>query len=68
MRLRNEGIWDRVLRVTVGIALIVIGFAVLDGTAGLVVGIVGFVPLLTGLVGWCPLYSLFGIRTCRVGS
>ena len=52
---------DRVLRVLIGIAMVVVGFAVLEGTAGIVVGIVGLIPLLTGLSGWCPLYTL--IRT-----
>ena len=54
---------DRVLRVVLGVALLIIGFAVIGGTAGTIVGIVGLVPLLTGLAGWCPLYSVFGIRT-----
>ena len=43
--------------------MLVIGFAVIGGTAGTIVGIVGLVPLLTGVAGWCPLYSVFGIRT-----
>jgi hypothetical protein len=43
--------------------MLVVGFGLMSGTAGLVVGIVGFVPLLTGLVGWCPLYSLARFRT-----
>lgn len=55
----NVGSIDRVLRVIVGIALVVVGFAVLGGTAGIVVGIIGLIPLLTGLIGWCPLYILF---------
>lgn len=59
----NEAGWERVARVALGIVLLVVGFAVLEGTAGTVVGVVGFVPLLTGLSGWCPLYSLFGFRT-----
>jgi hypothetical protein len=62
---RNEGTLDRALRAALGVALLIIGFAVIGGTAGTVVGIVGFVPLLTGIVGWCPLYSLFGIRTTQ---
>ncbi len=59
----NEAGWERVARIALGVALLVVGFAILDGTAGVIVGIVGFVPLLTGLSGWCPLYSLFGFRT-----
>jgi hypothetical protein len=54
---------DRVLRVVIGIAMVVVGFAVLEGTAGIVVGIIGVIPLLTGLTGWCPLYTLFKTGT-----
>lgn len=64
----NEAGWDRVFRVVLGVVLLIVGFGVMTGTAGLVVGIVAFVPLLTGLVGWCPLYSLFGFRTNKSGS
>ena len=59
----NEAGWDRVARVVLGVVLLVVGFGVLDGTLGVVVGVVALVPLLTGLVGWCPLYSVLGIRT-----
>jgi hypothetical protein len=33
------------------------------GTFGVILQWLGFVPLLTGLIGWCPLYSLFHIKT-----
>lgn len=59
----NEAGWDRVARIVLGVGLLIVGFGVMGGTAGVVVGIVAFVPLLTGLSGWCPLYSLFGFRT-----
>ncbi len=59
----NEAGWDRILRVVLGVALIIVGFAVVDGTLGTVLGVVGFIPLVTGLVGWCPLYSIFRVRT-----
>ncbi|RLE23622.1 MAG: DUF2892 domain-containing protein [Actinobacteria bacterium] len=59
----NEASWDRILRVVLGVVLLIVGFGVMDGTAGVVVGVVAFVPLLTGLLGWCPLYSLVGFRT-----
>jgi hypothetical protein len=62
----NEGTTDRVLRVAVGLALIAVGFAWLQGTAGIVIGAVGFVPLVTGIVGWCPIYALLKIDTLRV--
>ena len=60
---RNIGTIDRALRVLAGIALVVVGFAVLEGTAGIVVGVIGLIPLGTGVIGWCPLYSLFNLRT-----
>jgi len=59
----NMGNADRVLRVIVGIVLVVVGFAVLNGTVGIVVGVIGLIPLATGLIGWCPLYTLFNLKT-----
>ena len=64
----NEAGWERVARVALAVVLFVVGFAVMDGTAGTVVAVVALVPLLTGLSGWCPLYSLFGFRTKRSGA
>lgn len=65
---KNVGGADRVIRIIAGLALL--GFA-LAGMAGegLVTGIVaaaGAVALLTGLVGWCGLYKLLGVNTCKV--
>lgn len=59
---RNEGTIDRALRVIVGIVLIVMA---LKGMYTPWTWI-GVVPLLTGLVGTCPAYSLLGINTCKV--
>jgi hypothetical protein len=56
----NEGVIDRASRVIVGLALLSLAF-VGPRTAW---GYLGLVPLLTGLIGWCPLYSLLGISTC----
>jgi Inner membrane protein YgaP-like, transmembrane domain len=53
---QNVGGIDRVLRIVLGIAMAVIGLFVLKGTTGTVVGIIGLIPLATGLVGFCPLY------------
>ena len=58
----NEGNLDRALRVAAGLTLI--GLAA-TGTVGLW-GYVGVVPLLTGAVGYCPLYALLGLSTCPV--
>ncbi|MGQ0690028.1 MAG: YgaP family membrane protein [Limnobacter sp.] len=56
----NVGGFDKVGRVAVGIGLI--GLAA-SGNIGLW-GYIGAVPLLTGLSGYCPLYSIFKINTC----
>jgi hypothetical protein len=56
----NEGSIDRVLRVIAGLALIGL---TLTGTIG-AWGWIGVVPLATGALGMCPLYSLLGINTC----
>ena len=61
----NEATWDRVLRVVAGLVLLYLGWAgVVDGTLGTVFKVLGFLPLVTGLVGFCPAYALFGISTC----
>ncbi|MEZ5133562.1 MAG: DUF2892 domain-containing protein [Acidimicrobiales bacterium] len=61
----NEANWDRIARVVIGVALIGVGLAVVGGTGGIVLAVVGLIPLVTGAVGTCPLYSVFGISTCK---
>ena len=56
----NEGVIDRSLRVIVGFVLI--GLAA-TGTIGMW-GYIGIIPLVTGAVGMCPIYSLLGINSC----
>jgi hypothetical protein len=58
----NVGTIDKVLRIVVGLALLSL-FFVLEGQARWW-SLVGLVPLLTGVFGICPLYSLLGISTC----
>jgi len=57
---RNEGTEDRVVRVMLGLGLLALT-VVGPHTPW---GFVGLVPLATGLAGYCPLYSVFGITTC----
>lgn len=59
---KNVGNVDRGLRVVVGIAALGLVFAG-PKTAW---GLVGIIPLFTGLFGSCPLYSLVGLNTCPV--
>jgi len=64
MKWLNEAGWDRIVRVVLGIALLYLGWTgVVAGGWGTFFKIIGFVPLITGLVGWCPLYALFKFRT-----
>lgn len=61
---QNEHVIERALRVVLGLAVLSLVFV---GPKTLW-GLVGLVPLLTGLVGSCPLYTLFGIGTCKAPS
>ncbi len=58
---RNVGSLDRILRIVVGLGLITIA---LTGPQ-IVWGWIGIVPLVTAFAGWCPLYTLLGIKTCK---
>ncbi|MDY3197532.1 MAG: DUF2892 domain-containing protein [Pseudomonadaceae bacterium] len=55
----NVGGIDKIARIAVGIALIVWAFF-----GGPVWAWIGVLPLATGLLGWCPAYTLLGIKTC----
>jgi Protein of unknown function (DUF2892) len=56
----NEGKIDRALRITLGLVLLGLYFVGPQTTWGLV----GLVPLMTGIFGFCPLYKIFGLNTC----
>ncbi|APZ42497.1 YgaP family membrane protein [Acidihalobacter ferrooxydans] len=58
----NVGIIDRAIRIIIGLALISQVFFGLHTPWGWI----GVVPLLTGIVGYCGLYTLLGIKTCPV--
>jgi len=62
----NVGGIDKVLRILVGIALLSLLFLV-EGPAKWW-GLVGLIPLGTGLFNFCPIYSLFGISTSPGGK
>jgi len=60
----NEASWDRIARVVFGIVLLYLGLGgVTGGVLGVVFDIFGVILLLTGLVGFCPLYTLFKFST-----
>ncbi len=58
----NEGTLDRTLRVVVGLAVLSLAFVGPKSA----LGYLGVVPLVTGLIGFCPAYRLFGLSTCPV--
>lgn len=58
---RNIGDAERVVRVLIGLGLLSLVFI----GPKTVWGLIGVVPIITGLSGWCPPYSLLGINTCK---
>ncbi|MGE4132250.1 MAG: DUF2892 domain-containing protein [Bdellovibrionales bacterium] len=60
----NEGGLDRVLRVVVGVGVLSMAFVGPQTSWGFV----GIVPIATGLLGWCPIYTLLGINTCPMNK
>ena len=57
---KNVGTIDRVIRVVVGLVILTVGYYYSSWW-----GLVGLLPLLTAIIGYCPPYQLFGINTCR---
>lgn len=60
----NEGMADRIIRVIVGAGLILWFFLDQGGGFWQWAKLIGILPLVTGLVGNCPVYTLLGISTC----
>jgi len=60
----NVGKTDKLLRISAGIALLGLGASGVIGWWGLI----GLVPLATGLLNWCPAYTLLGIKTCKTDA
>ena len=61
---RNLGTVDRVVRIVAGLGILSLAFV---GPTTFW-GFLGLVPLVTGLVGFCPAYCPLGLKTCRVPS
>jgi hypothetical protein len=58
----NVGSADRIARIVAGIVILSALF-LLDGSARWL-GLIGIIPLATGLIRWCPAYAIFGTDTC----
>ncbi len=62
----NEANWDRIARVVVGAALLLAGFAALEGVVAVVAIVVGLILFVTGTVGWCPIYAALKTGTRKL--
>lgn len=64
MPFTNLSSWERWLRVALGVLVLVVGWgSELPEIGGLALRVFGWIPVLTGLLGWSPLYSLLDITT-----
>ena len=64
MAYTNESTVDRVLRLILGVGMLYVGWFILEeGLPAAALKIFGFIPLITGLLGWCPFYTLFGLSS-----
>lgn len=60
--MKNVGGVDRVVRIVAGLGILSLAFIGPQTPWGYI----GLVPLATGLIGWCPAYMPFGLKTCKV--
>jgi hypothetical protein len=62
---KNMGIADRIIRALVAVVIFALYFTgIITGTLGIVLIVIASVFLLTGLVSFCPLYTVVGLSTC----
>jgi len=59
----NEGSLERIIRLILGLIVLSLWFVLQGNTKYL--ALIGLIPLITAILGWCPLYSIFGINTCK---
>ncbi len=61
----NLGNLERAIRIVLGVVLIGIGYLAALPTGGAIAAYaVGFIALVTGAMGFCPAWKLFGVNTC----
>ena len=66
MRCLNEGQADRAVRMLAGVVLVVAGWMLALNALGVALFVIGAIALGTGIVWWCPAYTLFGISTVKI--
>lgn len=63
---KNMGNVDRPVRIVLAILVLILFLTdILTGTPGILLLVLAGILVLTGFIGFCPLYLLFGIRTCK---
>jgi len=63
---KNMDSTDKIIRIAIAALIAVLYFTnVISGTVALVLGVLAIVFVLTSLISFCPLYTLFGINTCK---
>jgi len=63
---KNMGVTDRITRLVIAAIIAVLYFTnIITGTLAIVLLIIAGVFVVTTLIGFCPLYTLFGINTCK---
>jgi uncharacterized membrane protein YphA (DoxX/SURF4 family) len=66
---KNMGSADRAIRLLLAAVLVILNFSgVISGAVGLIALVVAAVFTVTTLVGYCPLYSLIGVKTCKTNE
>ncbi|ROL60454.1 DUF2892 domain-containing protein [Bacteroidetes/Chlorobi group bacterium ChocPot_Mid] len=63
---KNMGSIDKIIRIVVALLIIVLFFAkILSGTVAIILLVISLIFILTSIVGFCPLYRIFGLTTCK---
>ncbi|MBS1743247.1 MAG: DUF2892 domain-containing protein [Bacteroidetes bacterium] len=64
---KNMGSTDRIVRLIIAAVFAVLYFTgIVEGTLGIVLVVVAAVFALTSFISFCPLYTIFGINTCKI--
>ncbi len=65
----NMGSWDRILRLLITLVVVILLITgVLEGTLAIILGIIAIVFFITSVIGFCPLYVIFGLSTKKKAS
>lgn len=69
---KNIGVLDRLVRLALTVVLFYVGFIdnpyITEPSSKMTLGVLGALPLLTGVFRTCPLYSLIGVSTCAIAE